>query len=99
MLVELSRLAPRVLGRGSLPLTSRGTPLRPSGPRALVQPVRTVVYSETGAVLERPEQIRFGLLKVLLFVVPFVYLGAALSKTGAAFLEENDIFVPEDEDD
>jgi len=101
MLVQLSRsVLPRVLllARGS----SRGSlaPLSPSSQgRLVVQPARTVVYSETGAVLDRPEQVRFGLLKVLLVVVPFVYLGATMSKSGAAFLEENDIFVPAEEDD
>ena len=57
------------------------------------------VYSETGAVAAKPEQIRFPVLKSLATVFPFLYLGATLSKNGAAWLEENDIFVPDEDDD
>ncbi len=60
-----------------------------------VQPV----YTATGGLLPKPEQIRFPVLKVLCVALPFLYTGATLSKNAAAFLEENDIFVPEDDDD
>merc|ERR1711976_373785 len=64
-----------------------------------IVPKRTVVYKDTGAILEEPEQVRFGVVKVLAVVLPFLYTGATMSKSGAAFLEENDIFVPDDDDD
>ena len=54
--------------------------------------------SMTGAVLSKPEKTRFGLTKVTLIVVPFLYVGGIISREGAAWLEENDIFSPEDDD-
>ena len=65
----------------------------------LAQQFRTSVTSESGAILERPEQTRFGVVKALAVVIPFLWTGATVSKNGAAFLEENDIFVPDDDDD
>ena len=59
----------------------------------------TQVFTEAGGVCPKPEKVKFGLAKVLLVVCPFVYIGATISKNGAAFLEENDIFVPDDDDD
>ena len=41
----------------------------------------------------------FGIVGVFLTVVPGILLGAVSSKNIASFLEENDLFVPEDEDD
>ena len=52
----------------------------------------------TGAVLSKPEKTRFGLTKVTFIVVPFLYVGGIISREGAAWLEENDIFSPEDDD-
>lgn len=52
----------------------------------------------TGAVLSKPEKTHFGLTKVTLIVVPFLYVGGIISREGAAWLEENDIFSPEDDD-
>lgn len=54
--------------------------------------------TSSGAVLAKPEKTRFGLIKVTCFVVPFLYLGGIISREGAAWLEENDIFSPEDDD-
>lgn len=48
---------------------------------------------------DRPEKLRFGWLRITLVVVPTLYLGATISQQGAAFLEENEIFVPSDDDD
>ncbi|XP_078691436.1 essential MCU regulator, mitochondrial-like isoform X1 [Branchiostoma floridae x Branchiostoma belcheri] len=62
-------------------------------------PVRTKITNSAGAMLPEPYNIRFGLAKVLLVSTPFLYLGAWISKEGAEFLEENDIFVPDDDDD
>ena len=54
--------------------------------------------TSTGEVLSKPEKTRFGLTKVTLVVVPFLYVGGIISREGAAWLEENDIFSPEDDD-
>ena len=59
----------------------------------------TQIYTECGGVCAKPDQVRLGLAKVFVIVCPFVYIGATISKNGAAFLEENDIFVPADDDD
>lgn len=65
----------------------------------LANQVRSVVYTETGGVLEKPPQVRFGVIKVMAVALPFIYIGGTLSMMGAAFLEENDIFVPQEDDD
>lgn len=44
-------------------------------------------------------QIPFGLIRMTIVVVPFLYVGTLISKNFAALLEEHDIFVPEDDDD
>lgn len=45
------------------------------------------------------KQTPFGLVRIALVVVPFLYVGTQISKNFAALLEEHDIFVPEDDDD
>ena len=57
------------------------------------------VYTGTGAILPKPEQIKFPVVKAMAVAFPFLYTGMMLSKNAAAFLEENDIFVPDDDDD
>lgn len=54
--------------------------------------------TNSGAVLAKPEKTRFGLIKVTCVIVPFLYLGGIISREGAAWLEEHDIFSPEDDD-
>ena len=44
-------------------------------------------------------QTSFGLIRMTIVVVPFLYVGTLISKNFAALLEEHDIFVPEDDDD
>lgn len=63
------------------------------------QSVRWATTTSVGSIRGQPSQVKFGLLKAFAVVVPFLYIGATISKEGAAFLEENDIFVPEDDDD
>lgn len=41
----------------------------------------------------------FGIFGILCSVVPGLFIGAAISKSVANFLEENDLFVPSDDDD
>ncbi|XP_077980631.1 essential MCU regulator, mitochondrial-like [Glandiceps talaboti] len=61
--------------------------------------VRYETTSPTGAMMSNPPKSRLGLTKVIVVAFPFIYIGATMSKEGAAFLEENDIFVPDDDDD
>lgn len=44
-------------------------------------------------------QTPFGLFRMTVVVIPFLYVGTLISKNFAALLEEHDIFVPEDDDD
>ena len=60
---------------------------------------RYEAYAENGAILEKPVQMRLAMVKVMLVVVPFLTVGATISKNAAAWLEENDIFVPDDDED
>lgn len=50
-------------------------------------------------MLPEPEKTNFAVLRSILAVLPGLYIGATISKEGAAFLEENDIFVPDEDDD
>ncbi|XP_055875573.1 essential MCU regulator, mitochondrial-like [Biomphalaria glabrata] len=65
----------------------------------VINPVRTMVKNESGALLPRPTQVRFGLIKVALTITPFLLGGATLSREFAAWLEEHELFVPDDDDD
>jgi len=60
---------------------------------------RTLVTKESGAVLPKPQQVSFGLVKVAITVTPFLYTGAQMSRSFAEWLEENELFVPDDDDD
>ena len=54
---------------------------------------------ETVIIEDAPPKVKLGFAKVCAVIVPFVYIGAIISKNGAEFLEEWNIFVPEDDDD
>nr|XP_046271869.1 essential MCU regulator, mitochondrial-like [Scatophagus argus] len=69
------------------------------GPERTVTPARTAVCTSSGAILPKPKKTPFGLIRIALVVVPFLYVGTQISKNFAALLEEHDIFVPEDDDD
>ena len=56
------------------------------------------VFTETGAILPKPTRIRFAFIKVLAVILPGLYIGAHTAKTMAIYLEENDLFVPTDDD-
>ena len=47
----------------------------------------------------QPAKMPLGLLKVSMVAASAVYVGGLLAKNGAAFLEENEIFVPAEGDD
>eukprot|EP00745_Piridium_sociabile_P015130 TRINITY_DN22291_c0_g1_i1.p1 TRINITY_DN22291_c0_g1~~TRINITY_DN22291_c0_g1_i1.p1 ORF type:complete len:109 (-),score=17.17 TRINITY_DN22291_c0_g1_i1:191-472(-) len=67
--------------------------------KTIITPIRTKVCSETGALLEKPVRVKFGLLKVTCTVTPFLLTGGYLSREFAALLEEHELFVPDDDDD
>nr|CAX73879.1 hypothetical protein [Schistosoma japonicum]CAX73880.1 hypothetical protein [Schistosoma japonicum] len=54
-------------------------------------------YSSTGAVYSRPLTTPLGLVKATCVIVSSICTGAWISRNGAEFLEENEIFVPEDD--
>ena len=61
---------------------------------------RNVVTSETGAILEAPPKNGFrGLIGVTVAVTAGLAVGSAISKDVASFLEENELFVPSDDED
>lgn len=55
-------------------------------------------HASSGALLARPHETKFGAAKCAIVIGSCIYTGAMISKSGAAFLEENEIFVPEDDD-
>ncbi|XP_023306039.2 essential MCU regulator, mitochondrial [Lucilia cuprina] len=60
---------------------------------------RNATHFRSGALKPKPEEMPFGMMGVVCAVVPGLFIGAAISKSVANFLEENDLFVPEDDDD
>ena len=58
-----------------------------------------MVYTETGGILSEPKKQPFGFIPVLMTFFPFLYIGATIGKEFAAWMEENEIFVPDDDDD
>jgi len=57
------------------------------------------VRTESGAILEMPKWYKLGYLKVITNIIVFILIGSYISKTTVTFLEENDIFKPEDDDE
>ena len=57
------------------------------------------VYHPSGAVKEIPQWYKLGILKLIATFTAFLMVGAQISKYGTKFLEENDIFKPEEDDD
>lgn len=64
-----------------------------------IKSLRYKTHYRNGTVLPMPKVIPFGLIGVLCSVIPGLFIGAAISKSVANFLEENDLFVPSDDDD
>ncbi|XP_029914438.1 essential MCU regulator, mitochondrial [Myripristis murdjan] len=88
------------LARLSLFRNARVSQLSSSnGTGTAVTPCRTAVSTTSGAILPKPKKTSFGPIRIMLVVVPFLYVGTQISKNFAALLEEHDIFVPEDDDD
>lgn len=61
--------------------------------------IRCKTHYRTGAFKPAPSGNAFGIIGILCSVVPGLFIGAAISKSVANFLEENDLFVPSDDDD
>eukprot|EP00794_Sanderia_malayensis_P008923 gene8923-9875_t len=73
-----------------------------SFPSKAVQQQRKMAFSSAAkeeVIEEAPALMRWGILKISIISIPFMYFGAMLSKRGAEFLEEWNIFVPEDDED
>ncbi|CAI8044663.1 Essential MCU regulator, mitochondrial [Geodia barretti] len=80
----------------------RGLLLRPGGLGALrAVPRRTAVTTESGSILSRPERPyrSAGAVMVAIWAPPFIYGGAMIAKFFASWMEEMNIFVPDDDDD
>jgi hypothetical protein len=62
--------------------------------------VRNIVTTETGSILEAPQKKGIlGFAGVAVAVTTGITIGSLISKDVASFLEENDLFVPSDDDD
>ncbi len=57
------------------------------------------IEHESGAIKNVPQWYRLGIVKVLATFTTFLLVGAQISKSGTRFLEENDIFKPDDDDE
>ena len=74
-----------------------GVTLISNGPLVLR---RTAITTRTGAILPEPQKYyRFGVVRVAFVIIPFLAGGMYLAKTMANVLEENKLFVPDDDDD
>ncbi len=62
--------------------------------------IRNIVTTETGSILEAPQKKGIlGFAGVAVAVTTGITIGSLISKDVASFLEENDLFVPSDDDD
>ncbi|XP_074521253.1 single-pass membrane protein with aspartate-rich tail 1b [Halichoeres trimaculatus] len=97
MATSLLRL-PLRLSTKNIGTLSRNTGLKTPNISRTTQS-RNAVSTPSGAILPKPDKTPFGLTRMAVVVVPFLYVGTLISKNFAALLEEHDIFVPEDDDD
>lgn len=79
-------------------------PLTPSSSSILTSSIRQTQVRHktryrTGAFKPMPPVNTFGIVGILCSVIPGLFIGAAISKSVANFLEENDLFVPSEDDD
>ncbi|KAJ8254320.1 hypothetical protein COCON_G00209320 [Conger conger] len=90
---RLSRLsAPKITGVLTLNTGTRC-------PVTRLTQYRNTVTTTSGGIPAQPMKTSFGLFRMTVVVVPFLYVGTLISKSFAALLEEHDIFVPDDDDD
>ncbi|GAA6230237.1 essential MCU regulator, mitochondrial-like [Lates japonicus] len=97
MATSILRVPLRLFTRNTATM-SRNTGFKSSNISRTTQ-IRTAVSTSSGAILPKPDKTPFGLIRMTIVVVPFLYVGTLISKNFAALLEEHDIFVPEDDDD
>ncbi|XP_058495555.1 single-pass membrane protein with aspartate-rich tail 1b [Solea solea] len=97
MAASILRLSMRLSTRNTAKM-SRNTGLKSTNISKTTS-IRTAVSTTSGAILPKPDKTPFGLIRMTVVVVPFLYVGTLISKNFAALLEEHDIFVPEDDDD
>lgn len=64
-----------------------------------LQQTRPATTSDSGAFFPDPDRENFGLFGVTATVAIGLIVGATSAKNIAAFLEENELFVPSDDDD
>nr|CAI5851350.1 unnamed protein product [Callosobruchus analis] len=65
----------------------------------LLNQIRTKVFEKSGAIRGRPHQTTLGFLKVCSVVIPGLMTGGYIGKKFAWFLDEYDLFSPDDDDD
>lgn len=91
-------MASRVLLKSAKPICEKAGQI--TGARVVLKSTtRNAVTTCKGEILPTPEKTRFGLVKVFAVSIPGILVGATLAKNGAAWLEENEIFIPDDDDD
>ncbi len=64
-----------------------------------IHELNSAICSQTGRIGDMPLWYRFGYVKLTVCIVASLFLGSVISKSVTTFLEENDIFKPEDDDD
>jgi len=64
-----------------------------------INSTRSLLTSPSGAIYPEPKKFSFPFFKVFLVLSPGVYIGAAIAKHGATILEENEIFIPTDDEE
>lgn len=90
---QLLRAASTLLVRRS------ATGATPSPHQLMLAAVRRKTHYSSGAIKPQPRVLPFGMIAVFASILPGLFVGAAVSKTVANFLEENELFVPSDDDD
>ena len=60
---------------------------------------RNAVTSAKGEILSNPSKVSFGQAKIVFTAAAGILIGPTLAKNGASWLEENEIFIPDDDDD
>ncbi|CAB54233.1 Essential MCU regulator, mitochondrial [Caenorhabditis elegans] len=58
-----------------------------------------ITATAPGGVGQRPFTNKAGVLKLIFVSASSLYIGGLIAHKGASYLEENEIFVPTDEDD
>jgi len=56
------------------------------------------VFSNTGAILSMPTKTQYAKTKIIAVTIAGLYAGVVSAKKLAEFMEENDIFIPNEDD-